>query len=497
MSQNRTSGLDALRLHASCAAAGRAAQGLRGPAALAVALGLFSAILRLPRVFSSPFWQDEVASARILREPNLSGALHHVTATESTPPLWYVLGWAAYHLGVPLQEVRLISVFANGLLVTLVVVFARRLMPLGFALVAGALVALGGEFSAQGRWIRAYELFALLAVVFAFVLAQAAQEASLTAFARVAAATAAGGLTHYFFFFTILTAVAWIALDRQLRAVRRRLILAILCGVAPLAIWVPSFVRQFEQARYSWIGAVRWRLVLETPLLIFTPLLRGAAGIAAALIVIAVFASGCIPLWRQLDEGRLCVVLAAGPWVIASLAWAAGVNVYAVRNMIAIGPFIAIGISMALAALRRPTGTILASALLSAAAAAFAFNQRTEGPPFNALARALIAQGWQRGNPVVVFGTLSEFRSPLEWYLPAGTNLEPAGRPQVGTLVYVIGGGAAAARFAGVSLRHVDGFFVGRLRLGRNAERAGVVAGAGVLRSRPLVEQPSGGRDPS
>ncbi len=138
-----------------------------GAAAVAVAV-------RLPHVYSLALSEDEVASARILREPSLGSMLGRVARTESTPPLWYALGWVVHHAGLSIDGVRLLSVASGALLAAGVVAIARQLLPLRFAAVAGLLVAVGSEFAFHGYELRAYELFALLTAVFALALGRVA-----------------------------------------------------------------------------------------------------------------------------------------------------------------------------------------------------------------------------------------------------------------------------------------------------------------------------------
>jgi hypothetical protein len=38
-------------------------------------VALLAVLVRLPNVYSQPFWQDEVALARILREPNIAARI--------------------------------------------------------------------------------------------------------------------------------------------------------------------------------------------------------------------------------------------------------------------------------------------------------------------------------------------------------------------------------------------------------------------------------------
>jgi hypothetical protein len=39
-------------------------------------------------------------------------------------------------------------------------------------------------------------------------------------------------------------------------------------------------------------------------------------------------------------------------------------------------------------------------------------------PPYDAMARALVADGWRSSVPIAVFGNPLRYRAPLEWYLP-------------------------------------------------------------------------------
>ena len=248
--------------------------------------------MRLPRAFSASFWQDEVASARIIGEPSFAGMLRHVARTESTPPLWYALAWLTHRVGVPIHDVRLLSVAFDGALVMLVVVFAARLVPTPLAALAGGLVAVGAQFAAHGHELRAYELFALLTIVFALSLSAAAHKPSSARLAALAATAGAGTLTHYFFF-SAAAGLAWLGLERTAHAARVRASCAIAAGLALWLTWLPQFVTQYRQHRYSWIGPFRERMVIDTPLRLFTPMLTGRTAVVAATAVLLAVAFGC------------------------------------------------------------------------------------------------------------------------------------------------------------------------------------------------------------
>jgi len=216
-----------------------------------VAVALAAAVARVPGVYTHALWEDEVASARILAEPTFPGMLRHVTRTESTPPLWYALGWCVHLAGVPIRDVRLLSVLAGAVLAAVVVDLARRVVPLAFAAVAGLLVAFGGELVAHGSELRSYELLALLAALFARCLLDELEAPSRRRELALAAVVAAGGLTHFFFAFTVGAALLWLWLDPGARA-RRRAGLSILAGGAVASTWAPVMLTQYHANRFWW-----------------------------------------------------------------------------------------------------------------------------------------------------------------------------------------------------------------------------------------------------
>lgn len=76
------------------------------------------------RVFparSEPLWLDEVVSARIISEPNVSSMMGQVRRTESSPPGWHLLNWVVWRtVGEPrIEDLRLLSVVFGALLAAL------------------------------------------------------------------------------------------------------------------------------------------------------------------------------------------------------------------------------------------------------------------------------------------------------------------------------------------------------------------------------------------
>jgi hypothetical protein len=61
--------------------------------ALPLAVAFAAVAVSAPGALSNAMWSDEIASARIVTEPDLGSVLEGVRETESTPPAWYVLSW--------------------------------------------------------------------------------------------------------------------------------------------------------------------------------------------------------------------------------------------------------------------------------------------------------------------------------------------------------------------------------------------------------------------
>jgi len=378
-----------------------------------------AAAVRLPGVYTQAFWQDEVASARILSQGSLGSVLARVARTESTPPLWYALGFAVHQAGVAIRDVRLVSVVAGALLAAGTVVLARRFLEETPAVLAGLLVALGGAFVAHGQELRAYELFALVTVLFALALLAELDAPSRGRDVLLCLAAAAGALTHYFFLFSVAAAVVWLWLDPAARRIRVRASAAIAAAGALTAAWAPFALRQLHQDRFWWIGSFRLRPVLATPLRLFTFAYSGTAvGLVLSLAALAVVLAGAWAL-RRSASGRLVSVLALVPLVLAGSVWAGGLRIFAQRNMLAIGPFVAVAAAGAVAALRaRPLVTATAAAVVVCVAGSLAVSDVGDVPPYDVMARALVADGWRSSIPIAVYGDALRYRGPLEWYLP-------------------------------------------------------------------------------
>jgi hypothetical protein len=428
----------------------------------AAGVAILAVAMRIPGAVRDAFWQDEVSSAKVLVAHSPVSAIRQVARVEATPPLWYALGWLANAIGIRPEWYRGLSVLAGGLLAGAVVLLARRVLPLWASVAAGLLVAFGWQFVAHGRELRAYEFLALFTVAFALALANRHEWG-------LAACVVAGSLTNYFFLLSVLAGVIWLWTEPSLRSARRRLTVVIAVSLVPLLVWSPVLVHQYRGHRFTWIGPFNLRRMLEAFWLLFVHKLPTASFLRESLpiLLLAAIVAGAVVLWRTSPVGRLVALLALVPYALESLAWLAGARVFDTRNLIGAGPFAAIALVALAARLPRPVGYAVAAAGVVLATAGTIAAESTPAVPYDRAADALVAEGWQRGDPIEVVGDFFAFRSPLEWYLPGRPKLTLA-EPSNGTCasIYAVVAGPANQRRVRpllASERKVGPLLVGRL----------------------------------
>ena len=381
-------------------------------------------------------------------EPTIGAALGRVEDTESTPPLWYGLAWIVEQAGLPVEAARGIGVVASALLAGLVVVYARRLLPLWAAGLAGLIVALAGQLVLRGAELRAYALYALLALAFAWLLERAAEKPSWGRLAALAGVAAAGLLTHYFFVFVALAAVAWLWTTPAFRTSRLPVSVSLAAAVLPFLLWLPSLVQQVDNQRFSWIGdfsllkavavysAFGWNAgPLYVRDIVDIGPLEGVLRVGVFLAVVA----GCVVAWRLGPRGRLTAILALAPVGMVASLWLAGENLFTARNVLACAPFAAVAIAALAAALPHRWGRLAAAACVLVVAGGLAREVELAPPPYDDFAHALVEVGWEPQSPIAITGGAHELsylgsayavRGPVSWYLPGHPQLVLADEPE-------------------------------------------------------------------
>lgn len=338
---------------------------------------MLSVAASLPDARRYVLWADELASAKVIVEPSISGALGRIARRESTPPFWYLLAWVIHHAGISPHGLRLLSVLFAAALAGLSVLYARRFVSLFGAALVGLLVALGGEFMRHSWELRAYSLFALLCLVFALTLEWVSRSASTRRLAALAVVVALGSSTHYFFLFTLFGGLLWLWLTPTAKRVRLRVTAAAALGLLPLIAWSPWFVRQTAADHTKRLGAFSLSKIEYASTRILAtgaPTHHGNWLLALHVLLDVVAVVGLIVLARRGGTALLCALLALSPVVCGGLLALAGFHILDYRNLLGSGPFLAIAVVVALDAIPlRPLARVALAAAFVLAVCGFVF----------------------------------------------------------------------------------------------------------------------------
>ena len=108
--------------------------------------------------------------------------------------------------------------------------------------------------------MRPYALLTLLALLFAIALERAARLPSRGRLVGLALVVAVGCYTHYFFLLSLATGTAW-SLVRLAGRDRLRVVGAMVAGLSPFLVWLPSFRYQYRHDLYAYNGTFNLRAV--------------------------------------------------------------------------------------------------------------------------------------------------------------------------------------------------------------------------------------------
>ena len=378
----------------------------------------------LPGALGRPLTGDEVSSAIVISRSGPIAMTLQVVRGESTPPLWYGIGWAVHSVGLPVEGVRFLSIAAMVGAAVFTAMIARRAgLPVWTAGLAGMLVAFGDQFVEHGAELRAYAVFCMLVALFSLVLQSAVPHPTRTRLWLIAAVVAAGTLTHYFFLFSVVAAVIWLWVTPEARSVRWRVVGMIGVGLLPLALWSPAAARQISAERYGWIGRFSVHTVAGSvsSLFVNTWVLRSVS--SGAYLIGALMAGVGLVILARRPSGRLCALFATVPIVGSALVWFTGSPVFDVRNLLGAGPFLAIALATSTLCFRRfsiVAGAVTLALLLAAFVDARTHLGRTD---FRQVSALLVSEGWRHRDPVALFGPFYGSVS-LAWYLPGHPRLD-------------------------------------------------------------------------
>jgi uncharacterized membrane protein len=271
-------------------------RGLRSTEIL-IAITVLAGVLRLATVNVQSVWLDEAATMHLVHR-GLGGMLTHLSSSESTPPLYYILVWAWTRVFGPGPiAFRSFSVLVGTATVPVVYAAGRRIS-VRAGLWSAALAALCPIMLYYSQEARAYGLLILLSTA-AFVQWQRVlEDRSRRGLVAWTLLSIAALLTHYFAVFPLIPE----AMILVVRLGWRRLIAPVGALLAVGAALLPLVISQRSSALTNWITssslASRFAQVPKDFLIgLYSPLELFSAALACLLA-----AAALVLLWRRSDE---------------------------------------------------------------------------------------------------------------------------------------------------------------------------------------------------
>jgi mannosyltransferase len=301
-----------------------------------VALTVLAAALRFGTLNVQSIWLDESATLALV-DRGFSGMLSHLSASESAPPLYYVLVWAwTKVVGAGPLGFRSFSALVGTVTIPVLYVAGRQ-VSWRAGVWAAALATVNPAMYYYSQEARAYALLIALSAV-AYVLWQRALlEPSGRRLALWALASALALLTHYFAAFLFLPEAVILARRLGWERTRAPIGAVILVGLALL----PLAASQRARGKAQWIEEASLpSRVTETAKLFFVGV-YGPLEIVSGLLVALLAAGALALLLRRGDRPErqgardAALVLLAAFAVPLLLAVTHAVDVYDGRNVIA------------------------------------------------------------------------------------------------------------------------------------------------------------------
>jgi uncharacterized membrane protein len=175
----------------------------RAPPTIAalVFLTILAAVLRLPFLDHQSLWWDETFTRGIVRQSGIGDVWRQIQATESTPPLYYVLVWLSGARSA--AAMRLIPALALIFAVPASYKMARQCAGRDIALATAAVVATSPDLVSYSTDARSYGLFVLTAILSAWAFLVLLRGYGHWRGAAWVLASAACVWTHYFGIFVV------------------------------------------------------------------------------------------------------------------------------------------------------------------------------------------------------------------------------------------------------------------------------------------------------
>jgi len=408
----------------------------------ATAIGL---VLRAVFVGGQSLGYEEVFTASVVWHSSISAVWSGVKATESTPPLYYLLTW----LGVKLTAshtalaLRAVSLVAGSVTVPVSFFAVRSFVGDRLALVVAWLCAISPLLVFYSIYARSYALLVLVATLSVWAVGALLERASATRWALWGLTAAACLWTHYFGAFLVIAEI--LLLFFKLPGERRKLLLSVAAvAVVSAPLWPLLLSQSGASERTSYIAAIPLATRLEAIVRQFAmgtnvpaAWLEGAGiALVAAATLFAALRTYRRPATQAL--GALALIGAGLP-IISALA---GIEDYLLpRNIlgawICVAPLAAYGLTRL-----RSIPLLAYSAICIVTVVAVESNWRYQGSTDWRGASALV-QTRARGEPIAVMPGLQVVVAAL--YLHRGQLVAPVRSADLWVMVEPVRGAGERA----------------------------------------------------
>jgi hypothetical protein len=224
--------------------------------AAVIAITAIAVVLRAVFVGEQSLGYEEAFTASIVNQSTFAAVWHGVKATESTPPLYYVLTWLWVKLSGSQSEtaLRMTSLLAGSLTVPASFLAMRQFVSARLALVVAGLAALSPVLVGYSIYARSYALLVLVAALSVWALGAVLEQPSWRRWTLWGLAAAVCLWTHYFAAFLLVAEVA--VLFVKLPNARVRLLLCLGgVAVATSPLWSVFLSQSGASERTSYIAA--------------------------------------------------------------------------------------------------------------------------------------------------------------------------------------------------------------------------------------------------
>jgi 4-amino-4-deoxy-L-arabinose transferase-like glycosyltransferase len=437
------------------------------------ALGL---AVRFASLGVQSYHHDEVITVMRVIPGSLGDVLHAVKASESNPPLYYVLAWAwAKVFGSGEIGVRSLTALFGAATVPVGYLIARQLADRRAGLILAALVVVNPMLIWYSQEARSYALLVFFTALSLYFFLRALDTGRGRDLALWALTSALALCSHYFAAFAIGIEALWLLV--ALRS-RWRLVLPALGAVALVGVaLLPLITAQVNPNHIGWIEnsplSTRFFetgvsfLVGETGHVIAEPPRERYAVIPIALIACALLLVAVRGSLRERRGAGLVLTLGLGVTALTAIAALIGKDYVVERNLLpALLPLLAAAAIGFGATAARRVGPVLAVALCTYWLAFAVYVTETpnlQRPDFRALADEL---GPPEGARAVVTWKLAA--DSVRWYL-GGNALRMYGGRALLDEVDIVSKPLVAARPVNLppSFRPVQRFRLDRLTLTR------------------------------